>query len=172
MKFIPVLFIALVLFSFPQSCTRVVTKNIEVTDSTAIKSLEDSLALHKKINDELSSELTLAQLAGVKFDTLYVPGDTIVNTVTIREDGEITAKGRIKSATISKDLTYKIISKKQETIDSLKNALSEEKKNVKVVEKQIEKKTKVFVGWWLLIIGFVGGVYARVRYKDFFTKTI
>lgn len=170
MRLIPLLIILVLLGS--QSCTRLITKNIQVTDSTAIKSLQDSISFHKKLNEELSTELNLAQLSGVKFDTLFVPGDTVVNTITIREGGELIATGRIKSASVSKDFSLRLVKQKQQQVDSLAKLLAEERKTVKVVDREVEKKTRVFVGWWLLVIGFLGGLYVGVRYKDFFTKIV
>lgn len=167
--FISIIFF--VFFLFP-SCTRVITKSIQLTDSTAIKIWKDSVDFHKKINEELLSELSSSQLNKILFDTLFVPGDTVYNTITVKETGEIVAKGKIKSAYLSRDFAIKIAQQKQIQIDSLQKALTDEKKMVKVVEKEIYKKTKVFIGWWLLIIGFIFGIYIGVRYKDYFTKII
>lgn len=152
--------------------TKQVSKSSTNVDSSAIKERDEEIRILKAENERLNIEIRELQFAEVRFDTVFVKGDTVVNTVVITKDGEVQAKGNIVSAVVSKNILTKIVNEKQRVIDSLSKALTSEKANVKkVVEvKEKEVKRSVFPGWmwWLLLIAFGGGYYVRGRFGNIF----
>lgn len=134
------------------------TKDIQKTDNTREKVLEDSLRLVISERDRYEAELIQAQYAEVLFDTI-TSHDTITNVVTITKEGEIKATGKITSAFISKNFYQRIISEKDKLIDSLRSVKNRE--IVKTVTITKHKKT-TFITWWIWLI-IVGAVLFNFR---------
>jgi hypothetical protein len=134
------------------SSTKNVTK--ENRDSSVIKEYQDSLRVLSIENEKLLNENLQLQYLGISFDTVFLPGDTIRNTITVRE-GSIIASGRIKNAKVGTSNYEKILSEKDRLIDSLKTVKSKE--TVRVVTEYKDKVVKrtVFPWWFLLIAGAV-----------------
>jgi hypothetical protein len=148
-----VLVIVLVIGLTSCTSTKEVTKRVELVDSTVVKSLSDSIRLLKSENQRLTADITELQYSGVRFDTVYIPGDTITNTVTITKEGEIKASGRVSAAYVSKSTLTRIISEYSRVIDSLKAVKQTEQ--IRTVTK-IEYKDKVkkvsFIPFWVWIL--------------------
>ena len=125
-------------------------------DSTWTKNVQDSNRLLRQEVEKLTGDIQQLIYAGVYFDTVYLKGDTvrdtITNTVVIKTDGSIEAKGRISSAYVSKNTMMKLVAEKQATIDSFALALKNEKMNVKTVDRVVTKKTSFIPFYMFLII--------------------
>lgn len=137
------------------TCSCSVQKHIvsENKDSSVIKEYQDSVRILTTENNKLFSENLQLQYLGVKFDTLFVKGDTIRNTVTIH-DGNIEASGRIISASVSKTFYSSLLASKDRTIDSLSKVKAKE--TVKVVTEYKDRTVKkTFIPWWVWLIGLV-----------------
>jgi hypothetical protein len=159
----------IMLFSFGCSSTKEVLKMRTVVDSTVINEKSDSIRLLTIENEKLTSEKRELEFGVIRFDTVFV-GDTISNTVTIH-DGVIEAKGHIVSAVLTKSVLTKIVNEKNRVIDSLslvKNkVLNHYYKVTEIKEKKVKRSFLNF--WWLLAIGFIGGLYVGVKKHRFFT---
>lgn len=163
--FIPTLGIIMGFIGCLSSCN--VDKNVQkvVVDSTALKIKEDSIHFLKKIVDKLEAEIREMEYSEIIFDTVYVLGDTVVNTVIVREDGTIEATGKIKSLTITKDKLTRIINEKNLIIDSLSKVKQKERIEYKTTTKTVEKKVR-FIPWWFwLIAATVLGFYLYEKFK-------
>lgn len=154
--------IILLLAAFGCNTEKHITKERVIVDSTALKEKTDSIYYLKQENERLEAKVRELTYTQVLFDTVFLAGDTVVNTVIVKEDGTIEAAGKIKSLTISKQLLVNVIAEKNRMIDSLVKV--KQKENV-VVQKVTETKTrdvvkKVVPGyvWWLLILGIAGGI--------------
>lgn len=161
-------------------------------DSTVIRNLQTDVKLSREEVVRLESELRQAQYSGVIFDsTPCPPVNPIINVdsrcnvdsvrnalqayyaglwqnkVKVLSDGTIEAQGRLRSATYTNTLLHKVISERDNRIDSFATALSEEKKNVKTVEVVRDKWKKTSLPLWWLIVAFVAGavVWARFGYQ-------
>lgn len=152
-------------------------KEKQSVDSSYVKELQDSVRVLTQTNEHLEKTISEMQYAGVSFDTVWIAGktDTITNTVTITKEGDITAKGKILSAYVSKNLLTKIVNEKQSTIDSFALALEKEKKNVKIETqvKTVEKEVKTGSFPWLWIVAmFIFGAFLWDRLKPKFIKLL
>lgn len=157
------LFIILFLMGTLSGCTT--TKEVSKTDSTYTKDLEQQVRSLQIENEKLTTEIHQLQYSEVRYDTIYIPGDTVVNTVTITKEGEVNAKGRISSVTVAKTLLSRIIAEKDKTIDSL--TLLKQRETVKVVTVDKYKKVTVFPWYfWLITAAFA----AMWLYKQLKTK--
>ena len=134
-------------------------------DSTYIKELEARNQILSSDVSRLTTEVNELQYGFVRFDTVYLPGDTVVNTVTITKEGEIKATGRVSTAYVSKNLMTRIIAEKERIIDSLSTL--KQKETVRVVTEYKDKYVKrSFLNfWWLLLIGAAGGYYLSKKIK-------
>ena len=139
-------------------------------DSTWTKNVQDSNRLLRQEVEKLTGDIQQLIYAGVYFDTVYLKGDTvrdtITNTVVIKTDGSIEAKGRISSAYVSKNTMLKLVAEKQKTIDSFSLALSNEKMNVKTVDRVVTKKTSFIPLYMFLIIAVLAAANIYVIYKN------
>jgi len=139
-------------------------------DSTWTKNVQDSNKLLRHEVEKLTEDIQQLIYAGVYFDTVYLKGDTvrdtITNTVVIKTDGSIEAKGRISSAYVSKNTMLKLVAEKQKTIDSLSVALSDEKMNIKTVDRVVTKKTSFIPLWVFLIFAVLAAMNILVMYKN------
>lgn len=149
----------LLLFLLLSGCnsTKQVTKQTKTVDSSHIKELSDSIRLLKTENEKLTADIRELQYAQVLFDTIYMPGDTVVNTITITKDGEIKATGRITAGYVTKNVLTKIVAEKNRVIDSL--ASLKQKETVKLVTRTEYKdkyvKTNFLSQWWLFPAGMI-----------------
>lgn len=146
------------------SCaTRKVTTSHTKVDSVSRWEYDSIRRSHENEKIEWMYQLRDALQSSVIFDTLYVPGDTIVNTVTIREDGSTEFRGRIKSAFLSKDRAVQESIKKQRIIDSLINV--KQKKEIQVVTDTVTKEKKVsFIPWWAYVLFFASVAFHFRKY--------
>lgn len=151
-----ILFICVCLNIF--SCTT--TKHVEKVKSERETVLEDSVRLLSVELDRMEKERRESEYGVIRFDTVFVPGDTIVNTVTIKE-GAIEAKGRIKYVEVNKSVYEKIISQKDKIIDSLARI----KRIERVVTETVYKDKKVVVFPWYFWLICAGTFYAGYRLK-------
>lgn len=139
-------------------------------DSTWTKNVQDSNRLLRQEVEKLTEDIQQLIVAGVYFDTLWLKGDTvrdtITNTVVIKSDGSIEAKGRISSAYVSKNTMMKLVAEKQNTIDSFSVALSNEKMNIKTVDRVVTKKTSFIPLWVFLIFAALAATNIWVMYKN------
>jgi hypothetical protein len=139
-------------------------------DSTWTKNVQDSNKLLRHEVEKLTEDIQQLIYAGVYFDTVWLKGDTvrdtITNTVVIKSDGSIEAKGRISSAYVSKNTMLKLVAEKQKTIDSLSVALSDEKMNIKTVDRVVTKKTSFIPLWVFLIFAVLAAMNILVMYKN------
>lgn len=139
-------------------------------DSTWTKNVQDSNKLLRHEVEKLTEDIQQLIYAGVYFDTVWLKGDTvrdtITNTVVIKSDGSIEAKGRISSAYVSKNTMLKLVAEKQKTIDSLSVALSDEKMNIKTVDRVVTKKTSFIPLYMFLIIAVLAAANIYVIYKN------
>lgn len=149
--------------------TKQVSKQTTTVDSSHVKELSDSIRLLKTENEKLIADIREMQYGSVIFDTVYMPGDTIVNTVTITKEGEIKASGRVSAAYVSKSVLTKIVNEKQRVIDSLSQV--KQRETVKLVTRTEYKdkfvKRSFMAGWWLWILFFLAGVYVGWRWRKF-----
>ena len=157
----------IILIALLSSCTSSKSVFKQTTDSTYLKELADSVRVLRSENSRLTAEISEMQYASVRFDTVYVPGDTVINTVTITKEGEVKASGRVSSAYVSKSVLTKIVNEQNRVIDSLKEL--KEKVNVVTRTEYKDKVKKVsFIPWWvfLLCLPFLGlYVYEKIK-KD------
>ena len=139
-------------------------------DSTWTKNVQDSNRLLRQEVEKLTGDIQQLIYAGVYFDTVWLKGDTvrdtITNTVVIKTDGSIEAKGRISSAYVSKNTMMKLVAEKQATIDSFALALKNEKMNVKTVDRVVTKKTSFIPLYMFLIIAVLAAANIYVIYKN------
>lgn len=167
--------IAIIYFSSCNSQKHIV-KEKQTVDSSYVKELQDSVRVLTQTNEHLEKTISEMQYAGVSFDTVWIAGktDTITNTVTITKEGDITAKGKILSAYVSKNLLTKIVNEKQSTIDSFALALEKEKKNVKIETqvKTVDKVVKTPFPWVALIVAFILGGFLWDRLKPKIIKLL
>jgi competence protein ComGC len=140
-------------------------------DSTWTKNVQDSNKLLRHEVEKLTEDIQQLIYAGVYFDTVWLKGDTvrdtITNTVVIKTDGSIEAKGRISSAYVSKNTMLKLVAEKQKTIDSFSLALSNEKMNVKTVDRVVTKKTSFIPLYMFLIIAVLAAANIYFAYRRF-----
>lgn len=170
--------IVVLVLAFGCNTEKHIVKERVVVDSTAIKEKSDSIWLLKREIERMEAQIREMTYTQVLFDTVYIAGDTIVNTVIIKDNGEVEAAGRIKSLTISKQLLVNIIKEKDRVIDSLA-ALKQKEKIVvqkETVTKKVDKKSKLVgigVGAFLLLLVFVVGVFTGWKTKmRFFNNKI
>lgn len=150
------------------ACTS--TKHVKSSsfDSTWVKSVLDSNRVLRSENSLLQQDINAMKYIGVYFDTLYLPGDTVVNTVEVTKEGDVKATGRIKSASFSEKYYQKLVWKLQSRLDSLSKSRSEEKTRIVYKDREVQKKVKVFTQfyWWILMFALGYGVAKR---KSFFS---
>lgn len=146
--------------------TKLVTKETRLVDSTAVKELSDSVRVLTSENNRLTALVEEMQYASVRFDTVYMPGDTVINTVTITKEGDIKATGKISSAYVSKSVLTKIVNEQNRVIDSLKSVKQKEiiRTFTKTEFKDKFKKVTVFPWWFWLITGVFALLWARKQF--------
>ena len=95
------------------------------------------------------------------------------NTVRFYADGSAEAIGALRTANYSKTILQRQLSGYMEKVDSFARVLEQEKKNVKIEVKEVEKVKKVTVfPWWLVIVAAVTGLIAGVLEADKIKKLI
>lgn len=144
-----VLLIVLLALLF-SSCTTTKTGKKEQFKSERETILEDSVRVLTKEVEQLLQEKRSNEYGVIRFDTVFIPGDTVINTVVIK-DGNIEAKGRIKYVEVNKSVYEKIISQKDKIIDSISKL--KQKEIVKTVYKGVDKVVKrSFIPFWVWVI--------------------
>jgi len=146
MKLLPIILILLA------SCTTSKSSQKEQFKSERETILEDSVRVLTKEVEQLLQEKRSNEYGMIRFDTVFIPGDTVINTVVIK-DGNIEAKGRIKYVEVNKSVYEKLLVQKDKIIDSLSKL--KQKEVVKTEVKTVDKVKKVsFIPWWVwLIVG-------------------
>lgn len=146
-------------------CTSTKQVYKETTDSSHLKELEAQNRVLYSENERLLKEVRELQYAEVRFDTVFLKGDTVVNTITITKEGEVKATGKIVSANLTKNVLTKIVKEKDRIIDSLSQL--KQKETVKVVTeyKDKYKKVTVFPWWFLMITGAFAFLWLRKQFK-------
>lgn len=133
------------------------SKGSATIDNTTVTEKDDSIRLLKSENEVLKNEIKELRYGQVLFDTIYRPGDTIINTVIIKEDGSVDATGRIKSVTIANSKLVKTIQEKNRLIDSLANEKQKEKTVTKYVTQWKDREVKKsFIPYWIWLL--IGGL--------------
>lgn len=148
------------------SCTSVkksISSTKTIVDSTVIDEKDSIIRVEKSKRERLESELRELQVTGISFDTIFLPGDTIINTVTVRTDGTVDATGRIKSVTVTNQKLQRTLKDLQEDYDSL--AQVKQRVETKVITNTVEKTKNVkrtWPWWWFAICAVVGFVLGAV----------
>lgn len=152
-------FLLIAFAMFFSSCRSVkeVTRTEIIYDSTAINENDSLLQVKQERIISLENEIKESQYSGIVFDTLFLPGDTVRNTVIIREDGSIEAAGRIKAATVSKEKMQRLYVELKHSYDSLSQVKNKVQTKVEWKEKIVEKKVKRGWQWWLFWLGLITG---------------
>lgn len=138
-----------------------ITTKTQSTDS--LSELRDSISMLTTENNRLTNENLELQYLGISFDTVRLHDTSrIFNTVYIK-DGEIKAEGNLLKVVLSKSVLTKFVQEQSKTIDSLR--LLKNKVEVRVETKYVDRKVKrSFLNfWWLLLIGFIGGWFAKSK---------
>lgn len=132
------------------SCTTSKTVQKESIKSERETILEDSVRVLTKEVEHLLQEKRSNEYGMIRFDTVFVPGDTVINTVVIK-DGNIEAKGRIKYVEVNKSVYEKLLVQKDKIIDSLSKLKQKEK--VKTEYKDVNKVVKKwYIPFWVYLI--------------------
>jgi hypothetical protein len=170
-KYIILLFLAALIVAITESCgtTKHIRTEETVMDSSAFFEMERVYKAEHEFRLKIEQQLKEMTAAGVYFDTLYVPGDTVRQKVIIHADGRIEAEGRLKAAYYSYNKIQNTLHDLQEKYDSLEivkqKKLIEKKVTTKV--KEVEKVKKI-IPWWLYLLiigGFAAGYYASSKIK-------
>ena len=132
------------------SCTTTKTVQKESIKSEREVVLEDSVRVLTKEVEQLLQEKRSNEYGVIRFDTVFIPGDTVINTVVIK-DGNIEAKGRIKYVEVNKSVYEKLLVQKDKIIDSLSKLKQKEvvKTEVKTVDKVVKRS---FIPFWVWVI--------------------
>ena len=159
--------IIILLALLSQSCTTTKTVQKESIKSERETILEDSVRVLTKEVEQLLQEKRSNEYGVIRFDTVFIPGDTVINTVVIK-DGNIEAKGRIKYVEVNKSVYEKLLVQKDKIIDSLSKL--KQKEVVKTEVKTVDKVKKVsFIPWWVwLIVGVLLPFSIRDQIKKLF----
>ena len=95
------------------------------------------------------------------------------NTVRFYADGSAEAIGALRTANYSKAILQRQLAGYMEKVDSFAHALEQEKKNVKIEIRDVEKVKKVIVfPWWLVIVAAIAGLITGVVYSNKIKKLI
>jgi len=142
--------IIILLALLSQSCTTTKTVQKESIKSEREVVLEDSVRVLTKEVEQLLQEKRSNEYGVIRFDTVFIPGDTVINTVVIK-DGNIEAKGRIKYVEVNKSVYEKLLVQKDKIIDSLSKLKQKEvvKTEVKTVDKVVKRS---FIPFWVWVI--------------------
>jgi hypothetical protein len=151
-----------VLSCWLQSCST--TKTLAKSDTTSLKEVDSLTKVVKSWQAKYEQISTSIIGSHVIFDTLYVPGDTVINTVTVKADGSIEASGRLKSLSVSNSSIQKQLTLIKGKYDSLAKVKS--KVEVRTVTKDREVKRTVFPWWYILILG--GAVFLFLKLKKIY----
>lgn len=129
------------------------TSTVTVVDSTSLKVKEDSIRYYKHQVSVLLQEIKEMQYSQVLFDTVFIAGDTVVNTVIVKEDGTIEATGKIKSLTVATNKLTKLIEQKNLIIDSLSKLKQTERVEYKTKTEYKDRVIKrSFIPLWIWIV--------------------
>lgn len=159
-----ILIISFILIAWLFSCascssSKDIHKDTNKVEDTRLQEKSDSIRILKTDNERLTSENIQLRYFGVDYDTVYVKGDTIKNTITIH-DGDISVSGRIKSAHFTESAFNKNTQSKSKTVDSSGKNTIREITYLKTVTITKTKHTQIsFLNWILfIVIGVVIGV--------------
>lgn len=153
-----------VVFSSCTSTKHITTQTLN-KDSLRVEEQSDSIRVLKSEINRLTSEVNELQFGVVRFDTVFVAGDTVKNIVTIH-DGNIEAKGRIISAVVSKNVYTKIIAENQRLIDSLRAVKNKIETKVVTKTEYVDRKVKrSFLTWWIFFLIGAASMYVVLNWK-------
>ncbi len=181
--------------SFFLSCTttKQTTEKKQEYDAASVQRIKDSNQVLRQENLKLEQELKEAEYAIADFDSTDCPEIVIPdcpammnadsvnrlvsdlnnaisglnNKVKFYADGSIEYSGRLKQFKYANEKQSKTIAELSSKTDSLSMALSEAKKNVRLVteEKTLYKKTTVFPWYFWLITGFFAFLFLNAKFK-------
>ncbi len=86
------LLLALVVAALSCTTTKHIVSQKATIDSTAVIEKSDSIRMLLMENETLTKQVEEMQYGVVRFDTVFVPGDTVVNTVRIRGYNSVNIK--------------------------------------------------------------------------------
>jgi ElaB/YqjD/DUF883 family membrane-anchored ribosome-binding protein len=162
----------ILLMSSCASVKKSVSSTKSTVDSSVIAEKDSIIRVEKSKRERIESELRELQVTGISFDTIFLPGDTILNTVTVRTDGTVDAMGRIKSVTVTNQKLQRTLKDLQEDYDSL--AQVKQRVETKVIKETVTKTKNVkrtWPWWWFAIcaaIGLIVGGIFRDKFLSLF----
>lgn len=162
----------LLILTIAASCTTAkhITTTSTATDSSYTRAVDSMNRVLSETVRLFESQIENISSGGIVFDTLFLPGDTILNTVTVN-GGVITAKGKIQKVYYKDIQTITERDYWHRTADSLATHRDTTAVRVvtetKYVDRTVKRKWFTGFGWWLLFlaIGFGAGYYVKSKFK-------
>lgn len=154
------------LFILSFSCTTTKHAQVASTNTEYQRAVDSMTHVLSETTRMFESQIQNIATGGIVFDTLFIPGDTMTNTVTIN-GGVIHAAGKIQKVYYKDVQTVTERDYWHKVADSL--STHRDTTAIKVVTEYKDRTVKrtVFPWWWIVIGGVVviGVLYGKQKLK-------